>query len=795
MNQKLTVVFLFSFLLCLIVNAQVTGTITDKNTKETIPFANVIAINTKDSSIVKAALSNDNGFFEITDIDEALTYRLKIVMLGFANYYTSEFNFKKNTPHTINCAISVSAKDLASFELVEKVPFLEQQAGKMIVNVSENITGVSGSMMDLMKKVPGVLVINKKLSLSGNQNVTILINGKPTQYLDMQTLMTELPAEDIEKIEVISQPDATMDATGTSGVINIILKKNKLSGTNGSINTGFGYGKLGKYRIGGTINYRKDKINVFGNGGYSHNTSVESMILERRIGSETFFQNTYQPSFPKNYRINGGIDYDLTDKQMIGIALKHSQSSNNRTNENVTYIKSLATDTVYTLQTDNNMKRQWYYNSIDLYYNIELDTNGQKLTVSTNYGTFDNSAVTNIITTASHNIKYPSQKNEEPGKTAIYAAKTDYILPLGKKLKLTSGLKYSYANVDGDLRASLETNAGFVNNTALSNHFIFTENIYAAYLMQEFNSKKISFQTGLRYEHSLSKGYSVTIDTSNNRTISKLFPSAGISLPLSKKLGSSLAYSYRIQRPSYNTLNPFISYLDPYTYEKGNTSLRPELTHSGKFSLTFENQPFFNLEYNRTNDVLMLVTEQDDNTGVSYAKTANLKQYDKYGGSFFFPLDFIKPLEGYGGIMAYYHKFNAPYLDAIYNNEQFSYTLFIEASAKILKTLTIEGSGWYNSKGIEGIMVYNPLYGVSFGLQKTFFDDQFTINVSYDDAFFEYWSANINYSNMNVDITSKWETRVINFNLLYKFGNRFLKKRNQQRTSAEEELNRANQKK
>lgn len=795
MIQKTALLVLFIILTFIKINAQVTGTIADKNSKEKIPFANVIAINAKNSTIVKAVLSKDNGSFEILDIEEGLACILKVVMIGYTNFYSEEFTYKKDTPQKINCNISSATKELAGFEVVGKVPFLEQQAGKMIVNVSANLTGVNGSMMDLMKKIPGVLVINKKLSLAGNQNVTILINGKPTQYLDMQTLMSELPAEDIEKIEVISQPDATMDATGTSGVINIILKKNKLSGTNGSINSGFGYSKLAKYSVGANINHRKDQFNIFGNAGYSRNTSVENMIIERKIGDESYFQNTYQPSLPNNYRIVGGIDYDLTEKQMIGLTLKHVESSNNRTNENVTYIKSLATDTVYTLQTDNNMQRQWYYNSADFYYNIELDTNGQKLNFSSNFGSFDNTGISTIVTDASHGMIYPSQKNEEPGKTAIYAAQLDYILPVHKKLKLTSGIKYSFANVDSDLKAFIENNNSFQNNAALSNHFIFTENIYAAYVMQEFNSKKISFQTGLRYEQSISNGFSVTIDTSANRTISKLFPSAGLSIPISKKLGSSFAYSYRIQRPSYNTLNPFISYLDPYTYQKGNTDLRPELTHSGKFSLTYENQPFFNLEYNRTVDVLTMVTDQDDKTGVAYSKTANLKQYDKYGGSLFFPLDFIKPLEGYGGIMAYYHKFDAPYLDAVYNKEKFSYTLFIEASAKILKTLKIEGSGWYNSAALEGIMEADALYGVSFGLEKTFFDEQFLINISYDDAFFEYWNAHINYSNMNVNITSTWETRVIHFNLTYKFGNRYLKKRNQQKNSAEEELNRANQQK
>lgn len=776
--------------------AQITGVVNDNNNTP-IPFANVIAINSIDSTIVKATLTKDNGEYSLSKLPEG-NFIVKVVMLGYQDYYSSPFEYKVGQKETINCKILEQSENLESFDVVAKVPFLEQQAGKMIVNVSDNITGVNGSMMDIMKKVPGVLVINKKLSLAGNQNVTILINGKPTQYLDMQTLMSELPAEDIDKIEVISQPGAEMDATGTGGVINIILKKNRLSGTNGAVWTGYGYGELAKYSVGGSINHRKKKLNLFTNGGYSYNTSTENLILERRIGDETYNQNTLQPSYPKTYRITGGFDYDLTEKQAIGLTLKHVQSNNDRTHENNTSIKSLQSDTIYKLTTYNQMKRQWFYNSADLYYSIELDTNGQKLNFTTNYGSYDNRSNNTIATHASHNIYYPTQKNNEPGKTAIYATKLDYDLPVSQKLKLTSGVKYSYANVDSDLQAYIENNGsgnGYTNNINLSNHFIFTEHIYAAYIKQNFNSKKISFHTGIRYEHSLSEGYSVTIDSTNSRTISKLFPSAGVSIPLSKVLGTSLSYSYRIQRPSYSTLNPFISYLDPYTFEKGNTSLKPELTHSGKFSLTYENQPFFNLEYNKTSDVLMLVTEQDDNTGVSYATTANLKQYEKYGASLFFPLDFIKPLEGYGGIMTNYHKFNAPYLSDIYNKEKFTYTLFIEASAEITKTLTVEASAWYTSSGIEGIMEFNSLYGVSFGAKKTFFDKRLSLSTSLDDAFYEYWTANIVYANMDVDLKSTWETKIFRLNLVYRFGNRYLKKRNRQQNSAQEELNRANQKK
>jgi ferric enterobactin receptor len=791
---KVIVLFLITFI-SLDAGAQISGRVVDTGNKSPIPFANAIAINVSDSSIVKASITDENGNYSLEKMNDG-NYFIKIITLGYKDYYSEPIEFKKGTKIIVDCNTSVSSENLESFEVVAKVPFLEQQAGKMIVNVSDHITGVSGSMRDVMKKIPGILVVNNKISMAGNQNVTILIDGRPTQYLDMQTLMSELPAEDIDKIEVISQPDAGMEATGTGGVINIILKKNRLSGTNGALWTGYGYGELAKYSIGGSINHRKNKLNVFANGGYSYNTYVENLILERKVGNQTYNQNTYQPSYPKTYRINGGFDYDLNDQQSLGLSLKHVQSYNNRTHENNTSIKSLDTDTIFTLKTYNKMSKKWFYNSANFYYNIDLDTNGKKLGFTTNYGSYNNQNASTIATHADYNINYPTQKNAEPGETDIYAAKLDLTLPFKKKFKFTSGLKYSYANVDSDLQAYIENNgSGFINNTSLSNHFIFDEKIYAAYVMQNFNSKKISFNAGFRYEHSISEGYSVTIDSTNSRTISQLFPSAGVTIPISKKLGTNLAYSYRIQRPSYNTLNPFISYLDPYTFEKGNTNLKPELTHSTKFSLTFENQPFFNLEYSKTSDVLMFVTQQDDNSGVSFATTVNLNQLEKYGASLFFPLDFINFLEGYGGIMTTYQKYDAPYLDEIYNKEKFNYTLFIEASSAITKTFKVEASAWYTSSNLEGIMESNSLYGVSFGAKKTFFENRLSISVSLDDAFYEYWTANISYSNMDVDLKSTWETRIFRINMVYRFGNRFLKKRKQQGNSAQDELNRANQKK
>ena len=215
------------------------------------------------------------------------------------------------------------------------------------------------------------------------------------------------------------------------------------------------------------------------------------------------------------------------------------------------------------------------------------------------------------------------------------------------------------------------------------------------------------------------------------------------------------------------------------------------MTHSAKLSLTYNKQPFFNIGYQRTKDVLMAVSEQDDATGASSLTVINMDRHDKYKASLFFPLSFVKGMDGYGGVITSYDVYNSDYLGDRYNKKKFSYVAFLQASVKLPKDFKIEFGGWYNSGGLNGIMEYNSLFGTSFGIEKQLMDKQLSLKLSVEDPVNKDWTADINYANMNMDITSKWETKVINFQATYKFGNRFLKKGKKHRSSASEEARRA----
>ncbi len=767
--------------------AQVTGIVHDEHGAP-LSFANVILSSALDSSIIEGAFSGDDGTFGFT-CESSEQLLIKVSMIGYVDYYSDPFSLKDQNAVELDCGLSNSAYQLEGVVVEATVPFLEQSAGKLTVNVAKNISGINGSMLDVLKKVPGVLVINGNVSLAGTPNVSILMDGKSTDYLDITSLLSEMSADDIEKIEIISQAGATMDASGSGGVINIILKKNTLNGNNGSISAGVGRGDLSKYSTNLRMNHRKGAININGSLGLSHDTYWESIDVTRAVGDQTYVQSSYDPHLPKTLKLGTGIDWDVNDKHAVGASFKGFMGRNDKVKSSFTSIYDR--DNLLEEVTGKNANdKSWNYLNSDLYYNWKIDTSGQKLSFSSNYSRFSRASTSLSTATSSVNRFFAAQKQEEPGNTNIAAFKLDYTLPISQQWKMNAGLKYSWAKADNDLRAFEQNDEIWKNNKDLSNHYIFSESIKAAYLQTSFTGKKVSLNVGLRYEFSNSNGYSATLDSTNSRKIGQLFPSASLDIPLNSTFGVSAAYSYRIKRPGYSSLNPFIYYFDPFSYQKGNPYLKPALTHSAKLSLTYNKQPFFNIGYQRTSDVLMAVSEQDDETGATSLMTINMDRHEKYKASLYFPLSFVKGLDGYGGVITSYDVYKSSYLGELYNKKKFSYVAFLQASVKLPKDFKIEFGGWYNSGGLNGIMEYNSLFGTSFGIEKQLMDKQLSLKLSIEDPVNKDWTANINYANMDMDITSKWETKIVNFQATYKFGNRFLKKGKKHKSSASEEAKR-----
>jgi len=237
-------------------------------------------------------------------------------------------------------------------------------------------------------------------------------------------------------------------------------------------------------------------------------------------------------------------------------------------------------------------------------------------------------------------------------------------------------------------------------------------------------------------------------------------------------------------------LNPFVYYYDPFTSDRGNENIRPELTHSLKYSFTYEGQPFFNIEYKHTDDAMVEVTEQNDDTGETSRLTVNLEKRTNLNISLFMPLEMVLPFSGYAAIIANNNSFDSPYLDGQFDKSRWSITGYLQANFKLPAGINAEMSGWYNSGDQEGIIESQWLYGVSGGLSKKFLDDKLKLSIGVDDIFNRFWTGNIDYSNMNATVNARWQRRVINFRASYKFGNQHFKSRSRKGGSAKDEMNR-----
>lgn len=760
---------------------------------EGIFFATVALYAQSDSSVVEAESTSDNGKFSFKNIPDG-DYFIEVSMLGFQNGNISEIKMPRDNGNSFDIKLSEDAAILSTVEVKAKAPLLEQRPDRLIVNVENNLTSLNSSLLDVMKKVPGMLVIGDKLSMAGQRNITILINGKTTKYMDVQSLLKDMPGDNIKKVEVIHQPGAEFEAEGTGPIINIILKKNSLFGTNGSLSVGVAKGQNWRNRTTLNLSHYQGNLNINGGIGFRRNAWYERLDIVRTVGDDVYTQSSEDPDFSNVWRGNLSADYDITNRHRIGASTRYIESNRDYTITNTTDIDFASTELDdLRLLTNNQDEGTWKLFSINPYYAFEIDTNGQKLDVDFNFVKIDNDGKT-VLQPEEVLIGefFPGQLYDRLGDTEIYTSSIDYKYPFSKNIDVQIGARYNKADLDNNLMSFDENiNGEWVDNPLQSNHFLFEETIWAGYGKINWRKGKWAGTAGLRFEDSESIGYSITLDSTQKRDIEKLFPSGSLSREITKELGATASYSYRIDRPRYSNLNPFVYYLDPFTFEQGNPLLAPALTHSAKFSLTYEKQPFFNIEYKVTDDVMVEVTNQIDETGETFLITENFDKFYNFNISLFFPLDFIPKITGYGGFIANRGKYDSEYLDEQFVSTVWDYTAFLQAEFKLPLDINTEISGWWNSGGQDGIIRGEWLYGIDAGVSRKFLDDKLRLSFGVESILNRFFHGRIDYANMDLRVLSIWDGPVYNFQATYKFGNQHMKDKGRRKSSASDMLRRA----
>ena len=626
------------------------GKVIDSETKQPLEYSTII-IKNLNGKIITGGITDSNGFFDIQVAKG--TYNISIEFISFKTKYILNKVINGSTDlGTI--FLEINAESLDEVEIIAEKSTVEIRLDKKIYNVGKDMTVKGGTASDVLDNVPSVSVdVEGNVSLRGNENVRILVNGKPSGLVGLSgtDALRQLPADAIEKVEVITSPSARYDAEGTAGILNIILRKGKAQGFNGSISVSVG--NPDNYSGSVNLNYRTKKANFFTNTGYNYRNapgnSFNNVTYFDQNGTITNYRNEESNYDRKNNRFNTrfGLEYFLSDKSSITGTVLYRDSDgedlsiNNRNDldagENITRINK---------RFENENEKD---ETIEYSFNFTQDFNksGHKLILDFQYGKStenSNALITDndIFPTLIENNPEINSTDEESKDVLI---KGDYILPIGENSQFEFGIRADLNQLNSDyLVEDFDNNTNqFYNNTNFSNTLDFEQNVYSLYSQYGSKIDKFSYLLGLRVESTDRKINLIQTNDIYNKKFTELFPTVNLGLEFSESESLTLGYSRRLRRPRHWFLNPFESRTSETYIRKGNVNLDPTFTNSIDLGylkrwdkLTLNSSIYYQ---HAINNIEMALTEENrDIDGIStlviIRSPINLSSQDRYGFEF-----------------------------------------------------------------------------------------------------------------------------------------------------------------
>lgn len=619
MLPRLITILLLQFIIFNCIAGTITGRVTTID-HQPIDGANIILRLADSISLVKADISAADGSFTLTAAPG--NYLLKVTAIGYMSYTSEVIKVTAADINLPEITLAVSTSDLKEVTITTQKPLIEIKADKLVVNVENSIVNTGSSVFEVLGRSPGIMIDQSdNINLKGRPGVTIMMNGKimPVHGTDLANILKSMPSSAIEKIEIISNPSARYDAAGSGGIINIISKKDKRRGVNGTMSASYGQGVYSKANGNMNLNYGGRKLTLNVNYGYSARNSFNELHITRKFYSNeilktqyTQFNRTYFPS--QNHSGSFALDYNVSSKTTAGASVTGYRSRFNPYCNNSSRVDSNGTNTYFT--TENRSADAWNNYSVNGYIKHTFDTAGRQLAADVDYSRYWNQTYqlyTNKYLDSDHQPFIPDYLlyGDLSGLTQIRSVKVDYTHPLKKNFQLQAGIKSSYVTADNKPLFFDRSSGTDMPDTSKSNHFIYTENINAAYLNVNREMLKWSFQLGLRAEQTIAHGNQVITGEKFTRQYTQLFPSLAVQRHINKDNDLGITLSRRIDRPGYNQLNPFKYFLDPTNYRMGNPYLNPTLTYSAELSHTFKQRFITTVTTSIAHDVITETLEAD----------------------------------------------------------------------------------------------------------------------------------------------------------------------------------------
>ncbi|HEY0057803.1 MAG TPA: TonB-dependent receptor, partial [Flavisolibacter sp.] len=606
--------------------AQAGGTVSgavrsSEEKSQQITAATVGLLRAKDSAAIKFTTSGKDGSYAFEKVANG-AYLLSVSAVGHKKSFSPPFEISATNPAFQAKPITLASlpKALAGVTVTAQRALIEQKIDRTIVNVDASVTNLGTSALEVLEKSPGITVDNDgNISLKGKDGVLVMIDGRPTQLggADLAAMLRNMSSSTMDQVEIMTNPPARYDAAGNAGIINIKTKKTLSTGYNGSINLSYGQGRAPKTSEGFNLNYKKGKVNLFSNASHSYRKNVGDLDIQRNIidsstnAIERYFdQHNDKRSVGNSFNAKIGMDYAASKKTTFGVVLNGASNPSTSNNLNTSDISTPSKVLENITKASVNNVSDWKNFSTNLNFRTLLDGKGKELTSDFDFITYwsdNNQYMVNAYFDARGNAskKADTLKGMLPQNIKIYSGRIDYVHPLKKDSKFEAGLKSSIVNTDNDANYDSIQYGQVAHDFRRSNHFIYEENINAAYA--NFStplSKKWSAQFGLRLENTNSKGRQLTTGKNFDRNYTQLFPTTYLQYKANDKNNFGINYGRRVRRPNYQSLNPFIRFIDRYTYSQGNPNLKPQLSNNIEVTHSWKTLLTTTLNYTATTDII-----------------------------------------------------------------------------------------------------------------------------------------------------------------------------------------------
>ena len=796
MKNYAFLLFFFSVSALFSQNSIITGLLKDESNSP-LSFVNVLLFEKDAAEPFKGSTTDENGRFRIENIKDG-SYKIKFSFVGFlATEKDIELVSTKNIGELI---LKTAVESLNAAVISLKRPTIQRTSEKLVFNVENSSLSV-GNTFDLLKKTPGVVIIGEKIDVRF-KSPTIYFNGKRV-YLsssEVVSLLRSIDASFIKSVEVITNPSAQFDAE--AGVaLNIITSKAVSIGYKGSVNGTYEQGVFSKYNVGTSHFYKNKWLNFYGSYGFSPRKDYKED--KNRI---QFFEpngdanSTWNTHFEKVTRSNAHqanviLDVNINPSQTLGVSANISASPNKTyNNSGLTEMYSAQQQLDSTFTTGSALGYDTSNLSFGLEYKIELDEDGSNIAAASNYIDYKNeqtqSVMTNYFSPSNVLLRESSFNTDAIQGSKIYTGQVDLNTSLFSG-DLKAGIKYSNIDTNSKLDFFDVENNETLLNSKLSDDFNYKENIYAQYVSYQIGSENWDLTAGLRGEYTVINATSICLGELDTQRYFKLFPTANIQYQLNENNGLGLSYKRAIERPRYQSLNPFKYFITEYNYNAGNPSLVPSIENKITLSYDYKGKLFFDAYYQYFRNSLSILTFQDNQNNVLRNVDTNLISDFQYSFDLIF-VDSIMPWWFLQLVTSTFYLENEFYsiesIEETYSNDTFGFYASLYSNFDLNKegSLTADLNVLYISNMITGGYDYKNQFSTSVSVRKSFWDKRASITVGVDDMFNTTTiPVTTNYYNQDNSYFARAETRLFRLGFRYNFGNARLRDNSRNSRSAE----------